>query len=520
MDILWGVAEFISSYYNRHSQLDYIRHMSQVCHNWRQIILQSPSIWGNMININALAQSSEEWRKQVMLRTGSAELTVYGTIYSNKTASRFLQTLLDQYWSRISIFRVSIWQPSELAEDVWRILWTSTAPSLRTFVLHIYSNSYDLHLPPMPMLLQGSPLFSNTAPLLRMFICPKIHFDLRDNWVSQLSVMHLPQKCTVQSALNILRGCPRVQYLSYQPNPDLSHNLGGNMPDLKSTNLLHLRQLTISGTFDQCVGLVTHINPGTSSLLTMWLDSEERMEQDISYVNMNNLAKILAPYTRSALLENGKKYLKLNLSPDFPFTSLAVHLRTRHWRKKGRAIALLDFGRISSYPLMISIFKLLLDVLSSCNLASVSAFELHLGVDELPNDVYKTLEHILSSLTSLQRLYITGAGLRIIENLPPNRVLLLASLEKVTLRYAEPINQSFEELCESTLSVLRRAKQEAIFPVVLDITDILHNVRSLMDWRPLDEIDGLKVVWHKPGYQEYICGSGRPEKLLIRVKNW
>ncbi|KDR84473.1 hypothetical protein GALMADRAFT_237349 [Galerina marginata CBS 339.88] len=47
------------------------RRTSQVCHRWRQILLEYPLVWGRLIDLNALCKVTvkEEWGNEVLRRS-------------------------------------------------------------------------------------------------------------------------------------------------------------------------------------------------------------------------------------------------------------------------------------------------------------------------------------------------------------------------------------------------------------------------------------------------------------------
>ena len=51
-----------------------LRHTSQVCSAWRDLALDAQSLWGRVIDFNCLRH--EEWRDEVMRRTGTSPLFV------------------------------------------------------------------------------------------------------------------------------------------------------------------------------------------------------------------------------------------------------------------------------------------------------------------------------------------------------------------------------------------------------------------------------------------------------------
>ncbi|KAF8885051.1 hypothetical protein CPB84DRAFT_140863 [Gymnopilus junonius] len=49
------------------------RHTSQVCQQWRRLLIGSPLIWANSIELGLLAQKRGRWRKEVLRRCGFTE---------------------------------------------------------------------------------------------------------------------------------------------------------------------------------------------------------------------------------------------------------------------------------------------------------------------------------------------------------------------------------------------------------------------------------------------------------------
>lgn len=68
-DLLWEI-------FGRSDSLDGIRHLSHVCWKWREILLESPSIWARNVDLDALHQKSAYWRNLVLERTGKAILDI------------------------------------------------------------------------------------------------------------------------------------------------------------------------------------------------------------------------------------------------------------------------------------------------------------------------------------------------------------------------------------------------------------------------------------------------------------
>ncbi|KAF4613362.1 hypothetical protein D9613_010842 [Agrocybe pediades] len=77
------------------------RHCSQVSRHWRSIFLSTPSIWARLIDLDGFRQTTDEWMKQVMARSGNALLWVYGRLVSDMHDLFF--SFLEETWRRVQM---------------------------------------------------------------------------------------------------------------------------------------------------------------------------------------------------------------------------------------------------------------------------------------------------------------------------------------------------------------------------------------------------------------------------------
>ncbi|KAJ3503811.1 hypothetical protein NLJ89_g8264 [Agrocybe chaxingu] len=116
------------------------RNASHVCRLWRQMILASTSLWGRLINIGYLILLKEEWKWEILRRTGASLLHVKG-IQTGHSPDFFLliSHILNNHWEPrpsevLKTFRVSLGdleQPLQPGE----ILFGNDAPKLRELQL-------------------------------------------------------------------------------------------------------------------------------------------------------------------------------------------------------------------------------------------------------------------------------------------------------------------------------------------------------------------------------------------------
>ena len=120
----------------RLSPLTTARHTSQVCVSWRQLVISSSSLWGNIIDLEFLNQKSDIWRNEVLLRTGSEDLSIRGDIVYDDNApgvAEFFELLLKNHWTRIMRVNVTVdIRSRRWPDDVWSTL-ERPAPALQSF---------------------------------------------------------------------------------------------------------------------------------------------------------------------------------------------------------------------------------------------------------------------------------------------------------------------------------------------------------------------------------------------------
>ena len=130
------------------SPLTTAHHISQVCASWRQLIIDSLSLWGNIIDLQSLRQESDAWRNEVLLRTVNSNLSIFGNIHGKgwQHVKKFLEILrLKNHWTRIQWVQVEFndfdiveWlQPDNGA---WSTLGRF-APNLRFFSIRFVHNA-------------------------------------------------------------------------------------------------------------------------------------------------------------------------------------------------------------------------------------------------------------------------------------------------------------------------------------------------------------------------------------------
>ncbi|KAF4611764.1 hypothetical protein D9613_003596 [Agrocybe pediades] len=155
------------------------------------------------------------------------------------------------------------------------------------------------------------------------------------------------------------------------------------------------------------------------------------------------------------------------------------------------------------------ILETLLDALSGVrNLDSVIAFSCTSDLNF--RTITSRLVSLLPKFPNLQRFDIPDP---VLESIVKDKIRLPRCLKRVGIIRANAYHRlPFHTRLQLLISLLRRLRRG----VTLDIN---HN--PVGDWRELDKVRELKVVWRmgrryrRYGNDSYTCGTGHPEKLLI-----
>ncbi|KAF4611874.1 hypothetical protein D9613_003578 [Agrocybe pediades] len=425
-----------------------------------------------MVDIYFLSKASEEWRNEVMRHTGNAGLSISGSLHAIldgqlSPKEQFLARLLETEWHRVVKIRLYIRNSQQnMHLDILHIFWTKPAPSLREFGVKAVDGDGGVSLPP------GAALFNNNAPHLRSFRWHGLNFDLRAAWIGQLSQLYLPKTCTVQLALDVLRECPHLYRLTYDSDIPFLDGL----PTSKKVDLPELRHLTITADLGACFAFLTHITPNPSCVLKMnTRDSPAITARPAK--QMTTLVPILSRYLKAALDYPARQYkLKFVLREREPYYALSLE------GPKLAVVTTLNFDGVRSTEIQASIPELFLDALSACKLHSVVT--LYCTSDFVHAINARIIEILFPNFKNLRRLVISDAFLEIIAT--DNTFFLPFSLNKIKMMYSRYRLRTFDRRRHLMLSLLGRTNHA----MELDISQHCYH-----DWRVLDEIPGLKVVW-------------------------
>jgi len=102
------------------SPISITRRSSQVCKEWRQLILRSPSLWGKLLDLNDLNPGIGRWREEVLRRTKQAMLHVRVALDpAQPAATSLLFDILDKKWSTIRNLEVLVFRRGYYDDKRW-----------------------------------------------------------------------------------------------------------------------------------------------------------------------------------------------------------------------------------------------------------------------------------------------------------------------------------------------------------------------------------------------------------------
>ncbi|KAH9479938.1 hypothetical protein JR316_0008535 [Psilocybe cubensis] len=205
--------------------------MSQVCSSWRNSILLSPNLWGQVVNFNRLGHP--EWRNEVLRRTRDASLFLYGDVVDDGDGE--ISTILINNWQRICRLELRLvgftyHDKIRNNERLWETLG-SCSPSIEVFALWFFNyasrENKMIELGPRDQIIspRSFRLFGGYAPCLSRYDSPNIRFDTSPGILtSRLQHLRLEQPSNANEILNTIICIPTLVTLSVS-HLDSSENL-------------------------------------------------------------------------------------------------------------------------------------------------------------------------------------------------------------------------------------------------------------------------------------------------------
>ncbi|KAF4613272.1 hypothetical protein D9613_010852 [Agrocybe pediades] len=475
------------------------QHCSLVSRQWRSIYLSSPSIWGRLISVDDLKRKTENWRNEVMARTGEASLWVYGHLRDDETL-HFVFPFLEQNWARVQMLFLIDNNPLEATQTRltladgqkrWAFL-KEPAPQLQRICITMSSPMDEAYLPP------ARTLFSNNAPpLLRHFaVSDRIPQILSRRNLSSLS---LSSKIPTEEFLKMLQEMPEL--LSLKISGDLISK--PNQEACARVILPKLRMLFFGGgvSFLTAGTILQSITPSSDCCLCAPLESERLLDSGEYKQYETGLATFVLPY--------------LSLHP--PLSAVTLTLRNSCVVLQSGPAFVITFS--ARPPSVSSPAPLLKVLICSGAFSNVSTVRVENTWSTSPQDFIHIFPEAFPSATTL---IATDDIIQTLLQLDRNRMsTLLPSLVTLEVRNGT-YSPGDHGVKESPHEQFLKLRKDLGLPLsVLNLGFIVNNFPVDLDYFELEH-PGLLVKWSlkfvsefkgNSNFEEYRCGDGHPERL-------
>ncbi|KDR72015.1 hypothetical protein GALMADRAFT_159109 [Galerina marginata CBS 339.88] len=259
-DVLLFIFKLNADIFSDENSLKGTRLASQVCRDWRDAILETPSLWGRLIDLDQLVSSTDDWKAEVLRRSGDASLWIRrtGIIFETRPTytepiQEFFFSVLNKHWDRIEQLVVSM-DVGGLNGELWSAIYRPS-PHLRVFSLDLHAFAMDPTSTP-----SSKTLFSGYAPVLHTFDGAVIQFELQAPWFSSLRSIQLGARLTFSEILHAFNLMPRLESIQIdQAKPINLHAM--EMSHLPRLHLQNLHQIRLSSNLTTCAAFLEYITP-------------------------------------------------------------------------------------------------------------------------------------------------------------------------------------------------------------------------------------------------------------------
>ncbi|KJA16970.1 hypothetical protein HYPSUDRAFT_206538 [Hypholoma sublateritium FD-334 SS-4] len=487
---------------------------SQVCRQWRDLMLNAPFLWARLIDLDRIYNAwNREWRNELLLRSGAAPLWIRAEfnpyVKISQVASptdrydnieHFLLKVLSGNWHRIQklIINSECWSfPRNLD------ILCSPAPQLEEIEIKVEEptiHPYDLRLYDIEF-----PVFANFAPFLRRLTLRNHVVNHRAPWLNQLYFLNIDAMHNVRDALQVLSAAHNLRELRII---SLSTSLGRKetCTPLTNVSLPHLKLLEYYGGVEEGAELLDQIETPLDCSLAIraWFSLDEEAAAFFALVNV--FARQIQGHVRSRKIDSiCVKYLP---------NSITIELETTFPVKYYFHLHIL---RLPDTPVYDTIMNSIAFPEFSC--ATIIRF---VAVGPL----HPCFGSFLNFLTSVHTIFTESGTLQLIMDLQGNMIstnnprILLPTLSIIDLHTVDPVLDDFSVDAPTAAFILSRLRDgHPIATLNLTVEDMApFNAPPNLD--ALAEVDGLKVTYklsQARGIFEYICGSGDPARLIDTV---
>ncbi|KDR76554.1 hypothetical protein GALMADRAFT_246948 [Galerina marginata CBS 339.88] len=497
-DVLWYTFFFVvQPPINRtrsaeHSALNDLRHLSQVCASWRELLLASSSLWGMAFELDQLLQNTCHWRNEVLRRTGNSLLNIHCHITTEGIGvlEIFLKSFLDEHWPRIRNLDIRLEGFSTIEGDRFmrRTIGAFRKPAVNLESFTVNLGRYSKRTP------VNARLFADQAPVLQEFTGYNFRINPHSPWFSNLRVLRITCIWTAHELLGTLASMPLLEILEF--------NEGGNgegaaalldppvmgRDSLPRAVLSQLKELDLDlgMALAKHVAVLEHLVPAPGLQFDLKSDVLSLPSADLVAVQ-----HVLCSYLQFSFKNELPNDVKIIIDRDY----ILVYL------SKGSSKFTFELEFDHDVPDITT----LLEPISSISLENSTKLSININSGALAA-TNTALSRILLSSASIKELNTSAYSLQFPLSLSlTTDTVLFPILELLRLDWPHDVRHVLDFLS-------RRYAQDA--PIqLLDFGDC--RAADSCDFRCLEQFNGLRVRWKDTGgsTKEYTCGSGNAQVL-------
>lgn len=494
------------------SPLRFTLYASRVSRLWRRISLDSPTIWGRVIDLDVIVGFSEEGRNEILRRAGQSLLCIKGSKngsvrFPRGASEELFFSMLSTYRTRVREINVVLDLP--LKEDTWRLL-EMAMENLEFFSLAFRRPEWARDETTMRETL----FFGGTAPTLHELRIKDAWCHLQASWFSNIREFYLNSALPVPGVLEALNSNGLLEVLTLKNLVDSRKSSERQVVSLPS-----LKQATLSNGVNATIQILENIKAPIGCSFSITVNVPRKKHGDITEDEAVCVYNAVSPHRRRfctayypTTVHVGSRYP----ADDSPFFSLEDFACTPDSKPIVSASSLSHKPSFSAKVLPgTSQFngQWFRALFSAATFLETYPNITRLCLEEwLPSELTKSdLKTFASSFPNITVLQIDQY---ILERSPFCDTLDLFPLVHtlvLTVRY----HRSDPDRFSGVISHLEMKKEGKRPITVLDLTKVHFTLKHFECWREiLDGFVGLKILfqaegkWHRPiTLREFICGT-------------
>ena len=497
--LLWCIIKINADIRSNHRALQTTVATSHVCHHWRKFMLSTPSIWTHLIDLGDPQWRTFEARCELLRRTGTALLSIKVPRLSSYTidGAKTLMNVVVKNLQRTQALEVTI---QSTYTDQWPLLYLP-APHLESFdrtftdVSDLFNNIFFY-------------IFDGTAPMLRnlRFSGHRSNFTPLPPWLHQLRSLDLSIKLTVFEMLGLLMSTQNL--VNLRLSQTLADHTRSTLPLVSLPQLAHLdlnlfREFTQGAVFLDCVC----IPPACS--LNILASSVQRREIDKNTA-FAPIIRAISSCARSHFAYHAPQKLKLIVTANHFLLETGTYSEPPTFKFH---LELLQIFPMNTLNMLLSDFSL-------PGLSEVTSLSVRFNGVNGPVPAFTAFMASLPSINTITtekfslrqlRAYSApkGADTAPWIGFPALQTLKLFPFIPSGYSHTSKFDDVPDPISKYLMARLARGRG-------ISIVDFTAETRHVLpDMAFLRKAVGLKVRWRKHGapvIQEYICGTGAPQK--------